>query len=143
MTTTTHEVPMTKSKRAALHLRYDTAEDITLQLLLDTEDLPANARSVIGEIVTRREGEAEVAFEQVLAARSKALILTLQLLRDAEDLPANARSVIGEIVTQEVAQAETRDDETARQNELWDAGTEARYQDELRQMAHDDETRSS
>lgn len=96
MTTSTHEVPMTMSKRAALHLRYDTAEDITLQLLLDTEDLPANARSVIGEIVT-----------------------------------------------QEVAQAETRDDETARQNELWDAGTEARYQDELRQMAHDDETRSS
>ncbi len=68
MTTSTHEVPMTMSKRAALHLRYDTAEDITLQLLLDTEDLPANARSVIGEIVTQREGE-EAEISGVLMAR--------------------------------------------------------------------------
>lgn len=56
----THEVPMTKSKCAALHLRYGTKEDITLELLLDTDDLPENARSVITEIVALRSAAAAV-----------------------------------------------------------------------------------
>lgn len=54
MTTTTHEVPMTKSKREALHLRYGTMEDLTLSMLLATDDLPPNARSVITAITIRR-----------------------------------------------------------------------------------------
>jgi len=94
------------SKRAALHLRYDTM-DLTLEMLLATEDLPANARSVIAEIVAFRNDQA-------------------RLEREGEEL---------EREDEEVAQAEARDAETARQNDLWDAGAEQRYQDELQDGA--------
>lgn len=37
---------------------------------------------------------------------------------------------------------DTRDVATERENHLWNAGSEARYQDELQQMATNDENRS-
>lgn len=77
---TTEQVPMTKSKRAALHLEREL----------------------------EREGEE--------ACRAQ---------------------------EEEAAEAGARSDKTARQNDLWDAGAEARYQDELRRMARDDEARAS
>jgi len=43
-----------------------------------------------------------------------------------------------ELADEETAKAASRDDEIARQNDLWDAGAKARYQDELRRMVRND-----
>jgi len=59
MTTTIQESSLTKSRRDAFYLRYDTMEDLTLKLLLDNDDLPLNARNAAAEIVSQR-AEARV-----------------------------------------------------------------------------------
>lgn len=64
MNTPSH-VPMTKSKRDALHLCYDTMEDLTLKMLFTDNDVPPNTRSVIAEIVAQRGDQAELEREDV------------------------------------------------------------------------------
>lgn len=48
-----------------------------------------------------------------------------------------------ELADFEAIDFEAIDKETARSNDLWDAGAEQRYQDELRRLARDDEARAS
>lgn len=130
-------VPMTKSKRDALHLRYDTAEDITLELLLDT-DLAPNARSVITEIVALRSDQTKLERNYARVRRFHRGSAALAVEGRRAELPLEM-----EREDQESAEAEARDEETARQNDLWDAGAKVRHQDELRRMARDDEARTS
>lgn len=167
------------SKRAALHLRYDTMGDLALRMLLDTEDLPADARSVIGEIVTQREGEeAEISGELMsrfdrdepatpTTYRLDTTVLTVfaigqygqehdlnaegkpcksladlrgfVLMLASEGLETGLLAEIEEELAlhleredEETYRAKAREDEIARQNDLWDVAAEKMYQDELR-----------